>query len=156
MLILKLGRARARKAYYVMLVNENNRAVYTDMLLQFHSIEQQLYNEASNFEKNDSIIDSICNQLIPPYSPFGPKGPQITMLSSIALVNRCVICVTTVELIYSIRNLYWPLVSPKIDCYAGSWRFPKKSHLLPNVDSNFCPATCIMHDRCGTLKNPIE
>ena len=84
--IVKPGRARARKAFYCVMVSQKDRDANNDMLLQFHSIEQQLYN--NRFENYDSRIDRIFDGLVPPYSPFGINGPQVTMQSSISLVNR--------------------------------------------------------------------
>ena len=83
----QLGRARKRQAFYCLMVNEKERVSYVDMLLQFHSIEQKLLT--SSFAENDMLADCIGPYLIPPYSPFGVDGPQITMQSSISLVNRC-------------------------------------------------------------------
>ncbi|XP_057374674.1 endoribonuclease Dicer-like [Daphnia carinata] len=87
------GRARSPKAFYIMMVPENNLDDFLDTLSGFHSIEQSLHNPSSltlssvtEDEPVDRQIEEYWQTRIPYYCPV-PNGPRITLLSSIGLIN---------------------------------------------------------------------
>lgn len=42
--IILIGRARASKAFYCVLVNDTDTEAYLNRMMEFHSIEQQVQN----------------------------------------------------------------------------------------------------------------
>lgn len=64
---------------------------YTEELLQYHTIEQQLLGK-EDFDDSDEdcVIESACSHIIQPYAPFGKDGPQVTLQSAMSLINRLV------------------------------------------------------------------
>lgn len=72
-----------------MLVPSVNLGLSLENILDCHAIEQVLLSK-SNFEEDDddNVYDDACDNLIPPYAPFGYNGPRVTTQSAMSLINR--------------------------------------------------------------------
>ncbi|XP_041353083.1 endoribonuclease Dicer-like [Gigantopelta aegis] len=90
---LSKGRARARAAEYVILIDEDKKKTFSEELAIFKGIEEVLIGIGRGIKDQTEVEEeldpvSVVN-LLPPYltkTEFG--SPQVTMLSAIGLVNR--------------------------------------------------------------------
>ena len=87
------GRARSPNAFYVLMVPQGDLNTFLDTLAGFHSIEQSLLDPSSlklsnvaDDEPVDSDLEKFWQSIVPSYCP-NPNGAQITLLSSIGLLN---------------------------------------------------------------------
>ncbi|KAG1681765.1 Endoribonuclease Dicer [Nymphon striatum] len=85
------GRARQKVSKYVLLIEEKEMSTFTKQLDEFHEIERILLHQCKDnaVPTDEEIAKSFSDELYPPYKPEKGEGkPQITITSSIAVVNR--------------------------------------------------------------------
>ncbi|XP_059142137.1 endoribonuclease Dicer-like isoform X2 [Physella acuta] len=101
---LSKGRARARDASYVILLDDEDFEGFSSSLKVFKGIEQVLLGEHRSFESavvmcSDDVVDDdhrlkdgevVSPDVIPPYCtmPNSPNSPHVTLQGAIALINR--------------------------------------------------------------------
>lgn len=90
------ARARARKAHYVLLVEEEQLNGFLGDLSQFHAIEQILLHKSGYGQPNKKLIwrqfqlraEEVLNKLHPPYRPSESAKTTANLSNAIAVVNR--------------------------------------------------------------------
>ncbi|UYV74239.1 DICER1 [Cordylochernes scorpioides] len=84
------GRARAKKATYILLIDNANKD-YLKTHLSFKNIEKHLEKYCFNriAPREDEITDALSNDIIPCFMPDPRDGkPRLTCTSAISLINR--------------------------------------------------------------------
>ncbi|KAL5008233.1 hypothetical protein ScPMuIL_013814 [Solemya velum] len=81
------GRARAREAQYLLLVEPEQVERFEADLAVYKGIEQVLVGRLKDKDDSDSS-DSGCEDLVPPYVTSEEEGLKVTMETAISIVNR--------------------------------------------------------------------